>query len=220
MTVEKVEILIVDDHPMFRKGMASTLSMVDHFQVVGEAETAEIAIQQANALMPDVILMDIQMGDMSGIEATRRILEVSPHIGVIMVTMFDDDDSLFSALRAGARGYFLKGVDSSQVIRAVEAVAKGEAIFSAPIARRIMGYFAASQQNRQQQVLPQLTNREREVLDLVVQGLDNHEIAYKLTIAHKTVRNHVYNIFSKLHVSSRIQAIMIAQEAGLSGNRD
>jgi len=208
--------LIVDDHPMYRQGIRSALSIVAGFEVVGEASNGEEAIEQATSLMPDIILMDIQMPDTSGIVATRKILDVSPHIGIIIVTMFDDDDSLFSALRAGARGYLLKGAEHEEIARSVKAVAAGEAIFSAPIATRIIDYFSAPKSR--QQILPELTNREREVLELVANGISNKEIAQKLVISPKTVRNHVHNIFTKLHVNSRFQAIMLAREAGLTDN--
>jgi len=214
--MEKIQILIVDDHPMYRQGIRSALSIVSGFEIVGEASNGEEAIEQAAALMPDIILMDIQMPDMSGILATRKILDVSPHIGIIIVTMFDDDDSLFSALRAGANGYLLKGAEHEEIARSVKAVAAGEAIFGAPIATRIIDYFSAPKSR--QQILPDLTNREREVLELVANGMSNKEIAQKLVISPKTVRNHVHNIFTKLHVNSRFQAIMLAREAGLTDN--
>jgi len=212
--MEKIQILIVDDHPMYRQGIQSALSLIPDFEIVGEASSGEEAIEQATSLMPDIILMDIQMPDMSGIHATRKILNVSPHIGIIIVTMFDDDDSLFSALRAGARGYLLKGAEHEEISRSVKSVALGEAIFGAPIATRIIDYFSAPKS--QQQILPELTNREREVLELVAKGITNKEIAQELVISPKTVRNHVHNIFTKLHVNSRFQAIMLAREAGLT----
>lgn len=216
--MEKIQILIVDDHPMYRQGIKSALSLVSDFEIIGEASTGQEAINEAANLMPDIILMDIQMQDISGIQATRKILDVTPHIGIIIVTMFDDDDSLFSALRAGARGYLLKGSEHEEISRSVRAVAAGEAIFGAPIATRIINYFSAPQSR--QQILPELTNREREVLELVANGITNKEIAQKLVISPKTVRNHVHNIFTKLHVNSRFEAIVLAREAGLADSDD
>jgi DNA-binding NarL/FixJ family response regulator len=183
-------------------------------EVVGEAATGEEAVAQAAALQPDVILMDIQMPGVNGVEATRRILHTSPHIGVIVVTMFEDDDSVFAAMRAGARGYILKGADQAEMLRAVRAVASGDALFSAAIARRLMRYFAAPKPALPAQIFPELTDREREVLGLIAKGDNNTEIADRLSISPKTVRNHVSNIFNKLQVADRAQAIVRAREAG------
>lgn len=193
--METIRILIADDHTLFRDGLRALFASLPDLEVVGEAATGEQVVEQAAALQPDVILMDIQMPGINGIEATRRILHASPHIGIIVVTMFEDDDSVFAAMRAGARGYILKGADQAEMLRAIRAVASGEALFSAAIAKRMINYFAAPQPALPPQVFPELTEREREVLNLIAQGLNNTEIADRLVLAPKTVRNHISNIF-------------------------
>ncbi len=213
--MDPLRILIADDHTLFREGLRSLLASVADTEVVGEAATGQDAIDQAAALQPDVILMDIQMPGITGIEATRRIVATSPHIGVIVVTMFEDDDSVFAAMRAGARGYVLKGADQEEMLRTIRAVAHGEALFGPAIARRLMGYFAAPRPIAEPQLFPELTDREREVLGLIAQGHNNEEIARRLVLSQKTVRNHVSNIFSKLQVADRAQAIVLAREAGM-----
>jgi DNA-binding NarL/FixJ family response regulator len=219
MTVELTRILIADDHTLFRDGLRALFNSVPDTEVVGEAATGDEAVLQAADLQPDVVLMDIQMPGMHGIEATRHILRTSPHIGVIVVTMFEDDDSVFAAMRAGARGYVLKGADQVEMLRVIRAVARGEALFGPDIARRLMDFFAASREAGPPQVFPELTNREREVLDLIAQGYNNTEIAERLVLSPKTVRNHVSNVFSKLQVADRAQAIIRAREAGLGGRQ-
>ena len=209
---EQIRILIADDHTLFRDGLRALFHSLPDTEVVGEAATGEQAISQAEKLQPDVILMDIQMPGVNGIEATRQIVHTSPHIGVIIVTMFEDDDSVFAAMRAGARGYVLKGAGQEEMVRVIRAVAQGEALFGAPIATRLMNFFAAP---RLPQVFPELTERERDVLKLIAQGYNNADIARELTISTKTVRNHVSNIFSKLQVVDRAQAIIRARDGGL-----
>jgi DNA-binding NarL/FixJ family response regulator len=190
------------------------LQSVPETEVVGDASTGEEAMTQAAALQPDVILMDLHMPGQNGIEATRAILRVSPHIGILVLTMFEEDDSVFAAMRAGARGYLLKGADQAEILRAIHAVSHGEAIFSPAIAERLTQYFAALGQAPLSPVFPDLTDREREVLGLIAQGHSNGEIASRLVLSQKTVRNHVSNIFSKLQVADRAQAIIRAREAG------
>lgn len=210
-----MRILLVEDHPMFRDGLARMLESVEEFEVVGEAVTGEEAVQLAQKLKPNIILMDLNLPKMSGIEATKQIIQELPNIGILVLTMYDDDSSVFAAMRAGARGYLLKEANRSEIIRAIHAVGDGEAIFSPSIARRMMYYFEAKSKQVQVDVFPQLTEREREVLDHIARGENNAEIASVLGLNQKTVRNHVSNILSKLHASDRAHAIIMAREAGL-----
>ena len=212
---EPVQILIADDHTLFRDGLRALFRSLPDTAVIGEAATGAEAIDQAEKLQPDVILMDIQMPGINGIDATRQIIQTSPHIGVIVVTMFEDDDSVFAAMRAGARGYVLKGADQDEMLRTIRAVARGEALFGPVIAARLQSFFAGSKRQAAAAAFPQLTGREREVLALIAQGYNNATIGRELTISIKTVRNHVSNIFSKLQVVDRAQAIIRAREAGL-----
>jgi DNA-binding NarL/FixJ family response regulator len=213
--MDPIRVLIADDHTLFREGVRALLDSVPDIHVAGEAATGTEVVAQAVALQPDVILMDIQMPDMNGIEATRRIVHTSPHVGVIVLTMFEDDDSVFAAMRAGAHGYLLKGAAQEEMLRAIRAAGAGEALFSAPIARRLMNFFALPKPQTAPEVFPELTERERELLGLIAQGYNNAEIAARLTISGKTVRNHISNIFSKLQVTDRAQAIIRARDAGL-----
>lgn len=216
MNKQIIRILVVDDHQLFREGLAALLNAAPQTTVIGEASTGMEAVAKAKALAPDVILMDIQMPEMNGIEATQRILSDHPDIYVIMLTMLEDDDSLFAAMRAGARGYILKGADKVEVLRTVAAVAEGQALFGPAIASRITSLFQKRVQVRSSTAaFPGLTEREREVLDLVAQGLNNHEIAQHLVVSGKTVSNHISNIFSKLQVVDRAQAIIKARQAGM-----
>jgi DNA-binding NarL/FixJ family response regulator len=214
--LETLRILIAEDHPLFRKGMISLLSSVPEFEVIGEARTGEEAVSRAADLQPDVILMDLQMPEVNGIEATRRILQQSPDVRVLVVTLFEDDDSVFMALRAGARGYVLKDADEEDMVLSIRAVGKGEAIFSPAIATRVLAYFSASPQDgTPPRAFPTLTDREREILKLIAQGHPNPSIARQLSLSTKTVGNYVSNIFTKLQVADRAQAIIRAREAGL-----
>src|SRR5918911_75236 len=201
-----LRILIADDHPLFRKGMRAVLTDVPDFEVAGEATTGEEAIAQAAALQPDVVLMDLQMPGGNGIGATREIVHTSPHIRVLVVTLFEDDDSVFLALRAGARGYVLKDADEDEMVLSIRAVGKGEAIFSPKIATRVLAYF--SKPAAPPTVFPTLTDREREILKLIAQGHPNPSIAKQLSLSTKTVGNYVSNIFTKLQVADRAQAII------------
>jgi DNA-binding NarL/FixJ family response regulator len=214
--LEILRILVAEDHPLFRKGMISLLSSVPEFEVVGEAKTGEEAVARAAQLQPDVVLMDLQMPEVNGIEATRRILQHDPSVRILVVTLFEDDDSVFMALRAGARGYVLKDADEEEMVLSIRAVGKGEAIFSPAIASRVLAYFASSPQvGAPVQAFPTLTEREREILKLIAKGQPNPSIARELSLSTKTVGNYVSNIFTKLQVADRAEAIIRAREAGL-----
>jgi DNA-binding NarL/FixJ family response regulator len=214
MNSNPIRVLIVDDHAPFRAGLRALLVSVQGMEVAGEAVNGEEAVREAARLQPDVILMDIQMPGKNGIEATRSIYQSSRHIGVIVLTMFEDDDSVFAAMRAGARGYLLKGADQAEILRAIHSVRNGEAMFGPGIARRLINFFAQPD-SQPKQPFPELTDREREVLDLLARGMSNAEIAGSLVISQKTVRNHVSNIFNKLQVADRAQAIVRAREKGM-----
>ena len=211
----RVRLLIVDDHPLFRKGMRALLAARPEFEVIGEAGTGSEAITLAEALQPDLVLMDLQMPGASGISATREIVAASPHIRVLVVTLFEDDDSVFTALRAGAHGYVLKDAEEEEMVRAIRAVGSGEAIFSPAVATRVLAFFAGSGVSAPPRVFPQLTDREREILGLIAQGRSNTAIAAQLTLSPKTVANYVSNVFGKLQVVDRAQAMIRAREAGL-----
>ena len=217
--MERIHILIVDDHPVFRFGLRALCLAEPDLELVGEAQTGEEAISRAAALQPDVVVMDLNMPGLNGVEATRRIVATSPHIGVLVVTMFEDDDSVFAAMRAGARGYLLKGADREEMLLAIRAVARGEAIFGPAIARRLMTFFATPAPAAPAQAFPDLTEREHEILALIAAGRNNQEIADRLYLSLKTVRNYVSNIFGKLQVADRAQAIVRAREAGLGQDR-
>jgi DNA-binding NarL/FixJ family response regulator len=211
---ESVRVLIADDHTLFREGLIALLDSVPGIEVAGAVQDGEQTIRAAAKLQPDVILMDLQMPGINGIEATRQIIRTSPHIGVIILTMFEDDDSVFAAMRAGARGYILKGADQNDMLRAIQSVARGEALFGPSIAARLMEFFHMSSQPAHP-VFPELTDREREILDFIARGSSNSDIAADLSISLKTVRNHVSNIFNKMQVSDRVQAALRAREAGM-----
>ncbi len=213
--MEPIRILIADDHRHFRDGLRALLLSAQDVEVVGEASSGEEVIPLAARLQPDVILMDLQMPGTNGIEATRRILFTSPHISILVISMFEDDDSVFAALQARARGYLLKGALKAEILRAIRSVASGEAIFGPAIARRLMSYFAAPRSAAPPQAFPELTEREQEILALIEQHRTNPEIAARLCLSPKTVRNHVSNIFDKLQVADRAEAIMRAREAGM-----
>jgi DNA-binding NarL/FixJ family response regulator len=216
--MEPLRVLICDDHTLFRDGLRALLASAPDTELAGEAITGEEAVEYAARLQPDVIIMDIQMPGINGIEATRRILNDSPHIKVLVVTMFEDDNSVFLAMRAGAHGYVLKGAKHEEMLRAVRAVASGEAIFSPAIASRLIDFFSRMRPTLPPQIFPELTEREREVLELIAQGHKNAEIAQRLVLGEKTVRNHVSNILSKLQVADRTEAAIRAREAGMGQN--
>jgi len=214
-----IKVLIADDHVFYREGVRALLSNVPEIDVIGEANNGEEAIALTKDLRPDVILMDLKMPGMNGIDATRRIHEIHPNVGVLVITMFDDDDSVFAAMRAGAHGYLLKDADKEEVVRAIVAVERGEAIFSPAIAQRMMQYFSApsasSNRKNQPDEFAKLTDRELEILDLIARGNNNLVIATKVSLSIKTVQNYVSSILTKLQVADRAQAIVRAREAGL-----
>jgi DNA-binding NarL/FixJ family response regulator len=212
--MDKLTILIADDHPVFRKGLRALLASMPTTELVGEATTGEEAMTLAEKLQPDVILMDLQMPGGGGLPAIRQIVQTSPHIRILVVTMFQDDDSVFAAMRAGARGYVLKDMNDEDITRAILAVGHGEAIFSPAIAQRMMSFFSA-RPALPPDIFPELTDSERNVLRLMAQGANNDAIAEELSLSGKTVRNYVSNIFSKLQVADRAQAIVKARDAGL-----
>lgn len=213
--MEGVTVLIADDEPSFRSGLRALLGSADGLDIVGDAADGEEVIRLAAELQPDVVLMDINMPGINGIEATRQVLATSPHIAVLMLTMFEDDDSVFAAMRAGAHGYLLKGALKAELLRAIRTVTGGGVVFGAAIAHRTMRYFATLTPIGPGGLFPELTNREREVLSLIAQGHNNADIARRLHVSGKTVRNHITNIFSKLQVADRSQAIVLARDSGL-----
>jgi len=217
--MSNIRVLVVDDHTLFREGLTAILMNVPDIDVVGEAGTGREALAQVKTLAPDVVLMDINMPDLNGIEATQQVLAVEPETGVIMLTMLEDNDSLFAAMCAGARGYILKGGDKAEVLKTIRAVADGEALFGPAIAGRLTSFFQNSSdsasRNEALSPFPDLTECEREVLDLIAAGENNQEIARQLHVSAKTVSNHISNIFGKLQVADRAQAIVKARQAGL-----
>lgn len=209
-----LRILVADDHRLFRDGVRALLGSLPGFEVVAEASSGEEAIEAARRAEPDVVLMDVQMPGLNGLDATRRILAERPSTGVVVVTMYEDDELVFAALRAGARGYVLKGAGQEQLLRAVRAVARGEALYGPGVAARMLQFFRTSRRDLPLNAFPDLTEREREVLDQIARGRGNAEIARALGISGKTVRNHVSNVLGKLAVTDRTQAALKAREAG------
>ncbi len=210
-----IRVLLADDHPVFRHGLAALISALPDLEVVAEAATGLDAVRLAAEVAPDVVVMDLNMPGLNGVEATRRVTRAHPETAVLVLTMFEDDDSVFAAMRAGARGYLVKGADSPEVLRAITAVAQGEAIFGPSVARRVLGYLTRPLSVQDERVFPDLTSREREVLDLLAAGLGNAAIATRLSLSPKTVRNNVSSIFTKLQVADRAEAIVRARRAGL-----
>ena len=211
----ETRVLVVEDHPLFRKGVVALLDAVDDLAVVATAASGEEAVERVADLRPDVVLMDLQLPGMSGIEATRAIVTAHPDVAVLVLTLFEDEDSVFLALRAGARGYVLKDADEEELIAAVRAVRRGEAIFSRGVAERVLAWFAAPR--TAPKVFPTLTDREREILQLIARGHPNPSIARTLSLSPKTVANYVSTIFAKLQVADRAEAMIRAREAGLGG---
>lgn len=220
--MSRLQILIADDHLVYREGMRALLAPDGAFEIIAEVASGDAALAEALRLDPDVVLMDLKMPGLNGIEATRRIREQRPQIRVLVVTMFDDDDSVFAAMRAGARGYLLKDADQEEIIRAIWAVQRGEAIFGPAVAARMIDYFSgfasrAHVQRGPDDDLGDLTERERQILALIAQGLSNAAIAARLSLSIKTVQNYVSSIFVKLQVEDRAQAMLRARDAGLGG---
>jgi len=215
MNTEPIRLFIADDHALFREGIRALLSATPDIVCMGEAATGEEAVNQIVETKPDVVLMDINMPGINGIEATRRILRSHSSAGVIVVTMLEDDASIFAAMRAGARGYVLKGANHLELLQAIRAVAQGQVLFGPAIASRIAHFFAKPQPSQDGQPLSELSEREREILELMSRHYTNPEIAQQLGIGDKTIRNHVSNIFNKLQVATRAQAIEKARQAGL-----
>jgi DNA-binding NarL/FixJ family response regulator len=213
-----IRVAIVDDHPVFRDGLRAALATLPDVTVVGEAGDGETAMDVARVTQPDIVLMDLHLPGMSGIETTRKLLAADPAIRVLVLTMLEDDLSLLAAIRAGAHGYLVKGADRIEIERALVAVSQGEAVFGSQVARRLLDA-VAGMDDRVMLPFPELTEREQEVLALLAAGLDNRSIARRLHLSEKTVRNYVSNILAKLHVSSRHEAGERARQAGLPGGR-
>lgn len=214
-TPRRIRILIVDDHPIFRDGLRALLSSLTEFEVVGEAADGGDAIDKAQRLQPDIIFMDLKMPRLDGLQAIRQISQIDPHIGIIVVTMFDNDQAIFSALKAGARGYVIKDTSQAEFVQAIRVVAGGGVMLGAALAERVQDYFAALAPKRDRLIFPELTDREREVLGLIARGLSNAHITAQLGVSPKTIRNHITNIFDKLQVVTRAEAIVRARDAGL-----
>ena len=210
-----LRVMVADDHPLFRDGLRALLGGAAQLELVGEAEDGDRAVSMAADLRPDVVLMDLRMPGRNGIDATRAILAARPATAILVLSMFDDDESVFNAMRAGARGYLLKDAEGPELVQAIETVGRGGAVFGPGVARRMISLFASGAANGRPQPFPELTARERQVLDLIARGESNATIADRLGISLKTVRNYASTIFDKLMVPTRGQAIVRAREAGL-----
>ena len=210
--VETIRVLIADDHPVVRRGLGALIGSLDGFEVVGDVADGAAAVRETLLLGPDAVIMDISMPGVDGLEATRRIAAAAPHVAVLVLTMHDDDDTVFSALQAGARGYLLKGADQDSIAHALRSVVAGQIIFGPGVAARVLGYLSTPTPGV---AFPELTPREREVLDHVARGDSNGRIATELHLSPKTVGNHIGSIFAKLAVAGRAEAIVLARESGL-----
>ncbi len=213
--MDTIRILIADDQAITRNGLQTMLSATSEIEIVGEARDGAEAIELAAALQPDVILMDLRMPGINGIEATRRIHRTSPHISILVLTVFEDDTSVFPAIRAGARGYLLKNTEQDELLRAIRTVAGGGAIFSPGIAQKVLGYLSAPPPNVSGDLFDELTAREREILELIAQGKTNTEIATILNLSPKTVSNYISNVLLKVHATDRAKLMLMALEAGM-----
>jgi DNA-binding NarL/FixJ family response regulator len=209
--------VVADDHPTMRRGLSALIATLPGLEVVGEAADGETAVELAGRLRPDVVVMDLNMPGVNGVEATRRIVAERPEVAVLVLTMLDADESVFAAMRAGARGYIVKGADTDDVLRALESVARGDAVFGPAVAGRVLSYLTRPLSARDPVLFPELTDREREVLELLARGRSNSDIASTLVLSPKTVRNHVSAIFTKLQVADRAEAMARARDAGLGG---
>ena len=218
--INMIRLLITDDQLITRSGLQNLLMAHSHLEVVGEAPDGETAVALANSLQPDVILMDLRMPGINGIEATRRIHRASPQINILILTVFDDDTSVFAAIRAGAKGYLLKNVEQKELLQAIETVASGGAIFSPGIAQKVLGYLSSPQpQHLAADLFDELTTREREILELIAQGKTNSEIAQQLSLSPKTVSNYISNVLLKVQATDRIKLMLMALEAGLGKDK-
>lgn len=214
-------VLVVDDHALFRAGMLAVLTAMDDVEVVGEAADGESALRAVEELRPQVVLMDLRMPGIGGFAATARVVDRYPDVAVVVLTMSEDPDSVFAALRAGARGYLLKEAEAGDVHRTIAAVARGEAVFGPRVAEQVVGFFSAMAPNSAgPQAFPELTSREREVLELMARGLDNAAIARRLFLSEKTVRNRVSEILAKMRARTRAEAVARARDAGVGGQPD
>lgn len=212
--MDRIGVLIVDDHTLFRRGIRKMLEAEDDMEVLGEAASGSEALRLTRELMPDVVLLDIQMPQMDGIEACRALHRELPHLGIVFVTMYENDEFVFRGLQAGGRGYILKDADPDTMLRAIRAVAHGESLLGPSIALKVMRQFAGLERTRS--LVDELTPREIEVLELIAKGMSNKEIAAQLAISEKTVKNHVNNILSKLHLNDRTQATLYAIRTGIA----
>jgi len=215
MSTEPTRVVLVDDHPVYREGLSMLLESIDEVEVVGVADDGATALDVVGEADPDVVVMDVQMPGLDGIAATRELTARHPHLAIVVLTMSDDDETVFSAMRAGARGYLVKGSSQHEIVRAIRSVDSGELVFGAAVAQRVAAYFSGRAPSADAPAFPQLTEREREVLDLLAAGRSNPQIASALFLSPKTVRNNVSNIFAKLQVADRAEAIVRARDAGL-----
>ncbi|MDQ3932427.1 MAG: response regulator transcription factor [Actinomycetota bacterium] len=213
MTTTPLKVVVADDHPMIREGLRTVLNALPDFELAAVAATGEEAVAVATATQSDLVIMDLHMPDLDGVKATARILAGRPQVGVLVLTMYDDDQMLIAALKAGARGYLLKGANHDEIVRALRSVAAGEAVFGRGVAEQALNRLRG--QHSTTNPFPQLTEREMEILKLLGEGLGTQQIAHKLFLSAKTVRNHIANILPKLDVNDRAHAIALAREAGL-----